>query len=108
MKTKLAAGLSALALTVPVADAVAATRATSKSASSTSPAKKTVATRKVIGTSAEADRWGSVQVTVTAKITTAANGKKTIKYTDLGGNYSYHTDRSQFIMSQSLPLPRQE
>ena len=95
MKTKLAAGLSGLALAVPVADAAAATRATSKTT-----AKKTVTTRKVTGTSAEADRWGSVQVNVTARITTAANGKKTIKYTDLGGTYSYHTDRSQFIMSQ--------
>jgi hypothetical protein len=30
------------------------------------------------------------------------------KYTDLGGRYSYHTSRSQFIMSQSLPQLRQE
>src|SRR5581483_5081916 len=97
MKTKLAAGLSACALAVPVADAVAATRATSKST-----AKKIVTTRKVSGTPVEADRWGTVQVIVTARITTV-NGKKTIRYTDLGGTYSYHTDRSQFIMSQSLP-----
>ena len=102
MKTTLAAVLSATALAVPVADAVAATRTASKTT-----AKKTV-TRKVTGTSAEADRWGTVQVNVTAAITTAANGKKTIRYTDLGGTYSYHTDRSQFIMSQSLPLLRQE
>ncbi len=102
MKTKLAAGLSAVALAVPVADAVAATRTTAKTT-----AKKTV-TRKVTGASANADRWGTVQVNVTAAITTAANGKKTIKYTDLGGSYSYHTDRSQFIMSQSLPQLRQE
>jgi uncharacterized protein with FMN-binding domain len=85
-----------------VADAVAATRATSKTT-----AKKTV-TRKVTGVSAPADQWGDVTINVTATITTAANGKKTIKYTNLGGSYSYHTDRSQFIMSQSLPLLRQE
>ena len=48
-----------------------------------------------------------MQVIVTAKITTAG-GKKTIRYTDLGGPYSYHTDRSQYIMSQSLPYLRQE
>ena len=102
MKTKLAAVLSATALAVPVADAVAATRSASKTT-----AKKTT-TRKVTGVSAAADRWGDVQVNVTAAITTAANGKKTIKYTDLGGTYSYHTDRSQFIMSQSLPMLRQE
>ena len=44
---------------------------------------------------------------VTAQITTSG-GKKTIRYTDLGGSYSYHTDRSQYIMSQSLPILRQE
>src|SRR5689334_717885 len=87
MKTKLAAGLSALALAVPVADAAAATRATSNTT-----AKKTV-TRKVSGVSAAADRWGDVTINVTATITTGANGKKTIKYTNLGGSYSYHTDR---------------
>ena len=31
-----------------------------------------------------------------------------LKYTDLGGQYSYHTSRSQYIMSQALPLLRQE
>ena len=31
-----------------------------------------------------------------------------VRYTDLGGSYSYHTSRSQFIMSQALPLLRQE
>jgi uncharacterized protein with FMN-binding domain len=89
-----------------VANAVAATRATSKTTAKKT--KATVTTRKVSGTAAEADRWGTVQVTVTARITRAANGKKTVKYTDLGGSYSYHTDRSQFIMSQSLPMLRQE
>ena len=100
-RTKLAAVLSAGALTLPVANAVAATRNATKAT-----AKKTV-TRTVTGTAAEADRWGTVQVKVTAKITTSG-AKKTIKYTDLGGSYSYHTDRSQYIMSQSLPMLRQE
>ena len=41
--------------------------------------------------------------------TTTVGGKKVIrKYVDLGGSYTYHTDRSQFIMSQSLPMLRQE
>jgi uncharacterized protein with FMN-binding domain len=100
-RSKLAALLSAGALTLPVANAVAATRNATRAT-----AKKTV-TRTVTGTTAEADRWGTVQVKVTAKVTTSG-GKKTIKYTDLGGSYSYHTDRSQFIMSQSLPMLRQE
>ena len=44
---------------------------------------------------------------MTAKVTTSG-GKKTIRYTNLGGSYTYHTDRSQYIMSQSLPYLRQE
>ena len=32
----------------------------------------------------------------------------TRKYLDLGGNFTYHTSRSQFIMSQALPQLRQE
>ena len=50
---------------------------------------------------------GRVKVTVTPKIP-PTGGKRTIRYTDLGGSYSYHTDRSQYIMSQSLPYLRQE
>jgi uncharacterized protein with FMN-binding domain len=46
-------------------------------------------------------------VTVTVRLTTV--GKRTTrKYVDLGGSYSYHTGRSQFIMSQALPILRQE
>jgi uncharacterized protein with FMN-binding domain len=101
MKTKLAAVLSALTIAVPVGQAVAATRS-----ASTATATKVV-TRKLVGTTATADRWGSVQTVVTAKITTK-NGKKTVRYTDLGGTYTYHTSRSQYIMSQSLPMLRQE
>jgi uncharacterized protein with FMN-binding domain len=101
MRTTLAAALSACALAVPIAQATAATRAATKTV-----AKKTV-TRKATGDQVEASRWGTVQVVVTAKITTV-NGKKTVRYTDLGGQYSYHTDRSQYIMSQSLPMLRQE
>jgi uncharacterized protein with FMN-binding domain len=55
--------------------------------------------------------WGAVQVTITLRTTTITTGtkKKVIrKYTDLGGRYSYHTARSQFIDSQSLPYLRQE
>jgi hypothetical protein len=46
-------------------------------------------------------------VAVTAR-SLPSGGKRTIRYTDLGGHYSYHTDRSQYIMSQSLPYLRQE
>ena len=53
----------------------------------------------------------TVQITITLRTTTITTGtKKTVtrKYTDLGGRYSYHTARSQYIMSQSLPYLRQE
>ena len=101
VRSKLAASFCALTIAIPVAQATAAERAQTKTV-----AKKTV-TRKATGVSANADRWGSVQVVVTAKITTSG-GKKTVRYTDLGGSYTYHTDRSQYIMSQSLPYLRQE
>jgi hypothetical protein len=72
-------------------------------------AKKKVVTRKLVGSSFEADRWGTVTVTVTLRTTTVAGSKKvTRRYVDLGGSYTYHTDRSQYIMSQSLPQLRQE
>jgi uncharacterized protein with FMN-binding domain len=101
MRTKLAASVCALTIAIPVAQATAAARTQTKTV-----AKKTV-TRKVTGVEAQANQWGTVQVIVTAKITTTG-GKKTVRYTDLGGSYTYHTDRSQYIMSQSLPYLRQE
>jgi uncharacterized protein with FMN-binding domain len=101
MRRTVAAAVSSVAIATPIAQATAATRHTT-----TSTAKKTLV-KKVTGISAVADRWGTVQVSVTAKIVTSG-GKTTIRYTDLGGTYSYHTDRSQYIMSQSLPALRQE
>jgi uncharacterized protein with FMN-binding domain len=99
MRRKVAIALSVAALALPVANAAAA-------GLGTNTAKKVV-TKKVVGASELADRWGAVQVTVTARLTTV--GKKTKRrYVDLGGSYSYHTGRSQFIMSQSLPILRQE
>ena len=53
------------------------------------------------------NQWGSVQVNITLK-TTIAGKKVTRRFTDLGGTYSYHTSRSQYIMSQALPILRQE
>jgi len=103
MRTKLAGSLGVLAIAIPVAQATAAARTHTKTV-----AKKTV-TRKATGMAADASNWGTVQVIVTAKITTSGGKKKKkIHYTDLGGSYTYHTDRSQYIMSQSLPYLRQE
>ena len=86
-------------LAIPVAQAPAATQSTATTTK--------IVTRKATGTNAVADRWGTVQVVVTERIT-ITGGKKKIRYTDLGGTYSYHTDRSQYVMSQALPQLRQE
>jgi uncharacterized protein with FMN-binding domain len=98
MRRTLAALLSALAATLPLASGVASAAA-SNSASTT--------TRKLTGIDAQAGQWGNVQTIVTVK-TTISGTHKTLRYTDLGGSYSYHTSRSQFIMTQALPLLRQE
>lgn len=64
-------------------------------------------TAKYVGAPANAGQWGSVQINVTLK-TTVSGKRSTRKFIDLGGNYSYHTSRSQYIMSQALPMLRQE
>jgi uncharacterized protein with FMN-binding domain len=103
MRRRLAALIAAGTILIPVANAAAATR--------TAAATKIVVTKKVAGTTAQADRWGTVQVTVTVRKTTVVTGtrkKVTRRYTNLTGSYTYHTDRSQFIMSNALPVLRQE
>ena len=93
-------GSAALALpTVEVAGAAA-----SLSSNRHAPATKTA---KFTGVSANANQWGSVQINVTMK-TNIAGKKVTRRFTDLGGTYTYHTSRSQYIMSQALPILRQE
>jgi uncharacterized protein with FMN-binding domain len=88
--------IGAAALALPVVETAAA-------------AQTAVTTKKLAGRAAEAGRWGTVQVKVTVRVTKKAGAKKaTLKFTDLGGSYSYSTDRSQYIMSQALPLLRQE
>jgi uncharacterized protein with FMN-binding domain len=95
--------ISTAALTLPVANvALAAKQAVVKPT-----AKKKVSTQKVTGSPGQANQWGSVTVIVTVQ-TTATGSKLKRKYTDLGGSYTYHTNRSQYIMSQSLPYLRQE
>ena len=104
MRRTLTIALTVVALALPaVQQAAAATRTGSKGV------KTRTITKKVNGGSYPADRWGDVQVNVTVKKTTRSGSAKVIvKYTDLGGSYSYHTSRSQYIMSQALPLLRQE
>jgi uncharacterized protein with FMN-binding domain len=102
LRRSVAAVLSTAALTLPVAQAAA---------SSKPKTVKKVVTKTYTGPAAQADRWGTVQVTIVVKTTTATTGKKktvTHKITDVKSSYAVHTDRSQFIMTQALPMLRQE
>jgi len=93
-------GTGALALPAVSAVGAAASASTALRASSTK-------SLKLSGSTVPAQQWGTVTVNVTMQ--TTSNGKSvTRKFTDLGGGYTYHTSRSQFIMSQSLPILRQE
>lgn len=91
----------ALALPLP-ATLAAASAAATRSATTTK-----ALSRKVIGADALAGQWGSVQVVVTLTTHGTGKGAKRV-YTDLGGQYTYHTSRSEFVMSQALPILRQE
>jgi uncharacterized protein with FMN-binding domain len=100
MRRALAAVLGTTAFALPVADAVATTP------------KKTVVTKTITGPSAQAGRWGDVQVTLVVRKTTTTVGKKVtvsrriVKVTV--PVYPNHTDRSVFINSQALPYLIQE
>src|SRR5262249_17675512 len=97
----LAAFLGAVTLALPLAEGAAAT-------SAGAAAKNVVVTKKLTGQPAEAGRWGTVRINVTVRVTRSGSKKTTVRYADLGGSYSYHSDRSQYIMSKALPLLRQE
>ena len=94
----LLAGGTALAL--PAVEAGGAGASVSRLAASTRSAK-------FAGPTVPANQWGTVTVNVTMQ-TTGTGAKATKRFTDLGGGYTYHTSRSQFIMSQALPILRQE
>jgi uncharacterized protein with FMN-binding domain len=98
---RLIAGVGAIAVALPVANAAAAAE------------KKVVTVTKTItGPQAVADRWGYVEVTLVVKKTTTTVGKhKTVtrKITNVGVPvYPNHTDRSIFINQQALPYLTQE
>jgi hypothetical protein len=106
MRRRLTAIIAAGLLAFPLAEGTGIALAASKA----TPIKRVV-TKKYAGTEVQADRWGTVTVDVTLRTTTTTTGKKKTvakRFTNLGGNYTYHTDRSQFIMSQALPILRQE
>jgi hypothetical protein len=100
MRKSLALLLSAAALATPVVGAAAI---------ALHVVKTKVVTRRVTGQTFQANQWGAVVVNLTVRTTTVAGSTKmTRRYVDLGGSYTYHTSRSQYIMSQSLPMLRQE
>jgi uncharacterized protein with FMN-binding domain len=107
MRRAVTAALSALTLAVPVANGVAATR----DATSSATVKKKIVTRKVVGNAAQADRWGTVQVTLVVRKTTVTSGSKTKvtrRIVGVTATYPDHTDRSVFINEQAIPYLRQE
>lgn len=100
MRKSLALLLSAAALAMPTVGAAAI---------ALHAVKTKVVMRKVTGQTFQANQWGAVVVNLTVRTTTVAGSTKmTRRYIDLGGSYTYHTNRSQYIMSQSLPMLRQE
>ena len=109
MRKLMTISMSALVLAIPVGNAVAAAK--SPAATLLVPKKKVV-TKKVTGSTAQADRWGYVQVVLTVKKTTTTIGKhKTVtrRITAISiPVYPDHTNRSVYISQQALPYLMQE
>jgi uncharacterized protein with FMN-binding domain len=110
MRRATAAVLGATTLALPNANAWAAV-ATQR----TTPKTKVVtATRSFAGASADADRWGPLEVTIVVKKATTTNlttKKKTVRRKIVGikiPTYPDHTDRSIFINQNALPILIQE
>jgi uncharacterized protein with FMN-binding domain len=95
--------LTVAALALPIVDATAATRATTK---------KVVISKRVTGSTVSVDRWGTLQVTIVVRKTTTTTGTKkkvTRKVTAVSvPTYPNHTDRSVYINSNALPILKSE
>ena len=95
--------LTVAALALPIVDATAATRATSK---------KIVVSKRFTGSLASVDRWGSLQVTIVVRKTTTTTGTKkkvTRRLTAVSvPTYPNHTDRSVYINQTALPILKAE
>jgi uncharacterized protein with FMN-binding domain len=103
MRKSITVLLTVAALSLPIADATAATRATTK---------KIVVSKRFIGSVASVDRWGSLQVTIVVRKTTTVTGTKkkvTRKITAVSvPTYPNHTDRSVYINQTALPILKAE
>lgn len=95
--------LTVAALALPIVDATAATRATSK---------KIVVSKRFTGSLASVDRWGSLQVTIVVRKTTTTTGtqkKVTRRLIAVSvPTYPNHTDRSVYINQTALPILKAE
>jgi uncharacterized protein with FMN-binding domain len=105
MRKSILVGTSVLALAVPSADAWAAAQLT---VSKTAVKKKVVvASKSFTGAAAQADRWGTIEVTIVVKKTTTTVGKKRTVARKITAVkvpvYPNHTDRSVYINQQALP-----
>ena len=103
MRKSITVLLTVAALALPIADATAATRATTK---------KIVVSKRFSGSVASVDRWGSLQVTIVVRKTTTTTGTKkkvTRKITAVSvPTYPNHTDRSIYINQTALPILKAE
>jgi uncharacterized protein with FMN-binding domain len=103
MRKSITVLLTVAALALPIADATAATRATTK---------KIVVSKRFTGSVASVDRWGSLQVTIVVRKTTTITGTKkkvTRKITAVSvPSYPNHTDRSIYINQTALPILKTE
>ncbi len=95
--------LTVAVFALPIVDATAATRATTK---------KIVVSKRFSGSVASVDRWGSLQVTIVVRKTTTITGTKkkvTRRITAVSvPTYPNHTDRSVFINQNALPTLKAE
>jgi uncharacterized protein with FMN-binding domain len=103
MRKSITVLLSVAALSLPIVDATAATRATTK---------KIVVSKRFTGSVTSVDRWGNLQVTVVVRKTTTTTGTKkkvTRKITAVSvPTYPNHTDRSIYINQTALPILKSE
>ena len=110
MRKNISATVSAVAIAVPVGNAVAVSRST---AVELTPKKKVVTlTKTVSGPQIQAHDWGVVQVTLVVKKTTTTIGKKKTVVRKITAVkvpvYPDHTNRSVFINQQAIPMLEQE
>jgi uncharacterized protein with FMN-binding domain len=95
--------LVAAVIALPVADATAAVKATSK---------KKVVTRRFAGSTVQVDRYGPLEVTIVVRKTTTITGSKTKVSRKIVGLsipvYPNESGRSQYISQNALPILRSE